>query len=968
VTAFPFNNYLIFYTLPHIPLSYQYMKSSFIKRHTGLSAQDELEMLQCLGFKTLDELTSSIIPKDIQLTKELDLPSALGEKEALAYLKQMLSANAPVKSLIGQGYYGTSMPSVIQRNILENPSWYTAYTPYQPEIAQGRLEMLVNFQSMISGLTGLAIANASMLDEGTAAAEAMMLCKRVKSKSNAFFIDENCFPQTIDVVRTRCETTGIRLIVGDWKSFDPAAEAGLSGVLVSYPNNLGSIDDYKEFFATCHSAKILCIVIADLLALTVLKDPASFGADVCLGSTQRFGIPMGYGGPAAGYMACTDALKRKLPGRIIGLSITADGKPAYRLALQTREQHIRREHATSNICTAQVLMAILATFYAMYQGPEGLRDEAMSSHRKAQVFAKAAKAAGYKLGCEQFFDTVLLETPAKADELVAAALVAGFNIRRVNADSISVSFDATLSCGEFKAFLASLSLKPGSCCCKSAAPQWDSSMNRETPFCAETCFSKFHTETEMMRFMHHLESKDLALNEAMIPLGSCTMKANCASIMMPLTWPEVSELHPMAPENQCKGMRAMLKELEERLAVITGFAATSLQPNSGAAGEYAGLLTIHRYQVSQGQGYRNICLIPNSAHGTNPASAAIAGWKVVPVKCDAKGNIDPVDFKAQAEKHRDNLAAAMITYPSTHGVYEDGVKQLCEIVHANGGQVYMDGANMNGQSALTNPGFIGADVCHLNLHKSFAMPHGGGGPGVGSISCAAHLVPFLPGHQSQGAAQKNSAVSSTEFGSASLCVITWMFLAMLGHKGLKKCTQLSILSANYVAKKLEDCFPVLYCDDNGLVAHECILNTKPMLAESHLSITDMAKRLMDYGFHAPTMSFPVPNTFMVEPTESESKVELDRFITAMRMIHAEMTAVTKGEVPLDDNVLVNAPHTAQAVCADEWNHAYTRSEAAYPVASLRLHKFWPSCGRIDDTYGDRNFCCTCDTLSIAENA
>ncbi len=943
------------------------MNSEFVVRHNGLTAADEQEMLQAIGFSSLEEMTAAIVPADIRLTQPLDLPAPLCEQEALSTLKSILSENSTVTSLIGQGFYGTFMPPVIQRNVLENPSWYTAYTPYQPEIAQGRLEMLINFQSMICDLTGLPVANSSMLDEATSAGEAMILAKNNKPKGDCLFVADSCYPATIDHIRTRCETQAIRLIVGDWKSFDPSSEPGLCGVLVQYPDGLGSIEDYSEFFTAAKAQKALCIVAADLLALTQLKEPASFGADLCVGSTQRFGIPMGYGGPAAGYMACTDALKRKVPGRFVGLSIDADGKPAYRLALQTREQHIRREKATSNICTAQVLMAILATFYAMYQGPEGLRAEAKMIHSLAKSLATSiAKSSNMSVVNANYFDTIVIRREGQASELVAAALEAGYNIYRVNDDCVSIAMDSNSSHKDVSALCAAFGIE-SSVGADGESSSWDVKFNRESNFCEQKCFNKYHSETEMMRAIRHMESKDLALNEAMIPLGSCTMKANCASIMTPITWPELGNLHPYAPKNQCVGVLKMLKQAEAWLAVVTGSCSTSLQALSGAAGEYNSLLTIHRYQVAQGEGHRNVCLIPASAHGTNPASATMAGWKTIVVKCDEMGNIDMQDMQAKAIQYKDSLAAVMVTYPSTHGVYEEGIKGLCEMIHANGGQVFMDGANMNAQVALTNPGFIGADVTHLNLHKSFALPHGGGGPGVGPICCAAHLAPYLPGHVVQGGAQTQSAVASAEYGNATLNAIVWMYLAMMGDAGLKRASQLAILSANYVAKQLADCFPVLYTGKNGYVAHECILNTKPALVKSGIAINDMAKRLMDYGFHAPTMSFPVVNTFMVEPTESESKTELDRFITAMRMIHAEMEAVAAGEVPIDNNVLVNAPHTAAACCADEWSHPYSRSEAAYPVDGLKLHKFWPACSRISDSYGDRNFCSSCDTIAAAEN-
>lgn len=927
-------------------------QTSFIPRHIGPSEADTAAMLAEIGFSSLDEMTAAIVPENIRLKAPLDLPEPLPEQDALAALQKLLSANKPAHSLIGQGYYGTYMPAVIQRNVYENPGWYTAYTPYQPEIAQGRLEMLINFQTMIAGLTGLPVANASMLDEGTAAAEAVHLCVSARSKADTFFVADTCFPQTIDVIKTRCETTGTKLIIGDWKSFDPSSVPGLAGVLVQYPDNFGSVEDYADFFSKCHAAKVLCVVAADLLALTMLREPGAFGADVCIGTTQRFGIPMGYGGPAAAYMACTDALKRKLPGRFIGISIDKDGKPAYRLALQTREQHIRREKATSNICTAQVLTALLCTFYAMYQGPKALARTAGIIHNFACTFATAVAKAGLSVPVKTFFDTVTVQAPGKADELVAAALRAGYNIRRIDADTVSVSFDETCTSDDVTALCAAF----GAATDTEAA--WDDSLllPRETPFCTQSCFNTYHSETEMMRYIHSLESKDLTLNEAMIPLGSCTMKANCAATMMPITWQAVTELHPFAPVDQCQGMRAMLEQLKTMLAVVTGFDGVSLQPNSGAAGEYAGLLTIHRYQVAQGEGHRNVCLIPTSAHGTNPASSAMAGFTVVPVKCDEQGNIDPADLKAQAEAHKDNLAALMVTYPSTHGVYESTIAELCDIVHANGGQVYMDGANMNAQCGLTNPGTIGADVCHLNLHKTFGMPHGGGGPGVGPICCAKHLTPYLPGHVADPA-QTQGAVSSAEYGSAAIDPITWMYIAMMGDEGLRKASQMAILNANYVAHRLAPYFPTLYSGADGLVAHECILDTREMLAKSHLTVDDMAKRLMDYGFHAPTMSFPVHDTLMVEPTESESKYELDRFIEAMIHIHAEMTAVAEGKAPADDNVMINAPHTALAVCGDEWTHAYTRTEAAFPVEGLKNHKFWPGCSRVDNTYGDRNFVC-----------
>lgn len=944
--------------------------SDFANRHVGSTGETRQALLAELGYESLDEMMNDIVPADIRLDEPLDLPEPLSEEAALAELKRILSKNKILKSCIGQGYYGACMPSVITRNVLENPSWYTAYTPYQPEIAQGRLEMLMNFQTMIASLTGLPVANASMLDEGTAAAEAVNLCISSRPKTNTFFVADTCYPQTIDVIKTRCETTGVNVIVGDWKTFDPAKTPGLAGVLVQYPDNLGAIHDYAPFFEAVHAAKALCVVAADLMALTLLREPGSFGADVCVGTTQRFGIPMGFGGPHAAFMACTEALTRRLPGRFIGKSIDANGRTAYRLALQTREQHIRREKATSNICTAQVLMALLATFYMIYHGPEGVKKIAQRIHKRAAKFAKSIENAdSLELKSSSFFDTVVIGAPGRADELVKAALAAGINIRRIDADTVSASFDETTTCADVKSLVTALGAEPAKACCCKLVPAFDAAMTRTSPFCTERVFADFHCETEMMRYIKRLEMRDLALNEAMIPLGSCTMKLNAAAEMMPITWPEAAGLHPFAPADQTEGMREMLGDMAQRLATVTGFAAISLQPNSGAAGEYAGLLTIHRYQKANGEGHRNVCLIPTSAHGTNPASSAMAGFKVVPVKCDESGNIDVADLKTQAEAHRDNLAALMVTYPSTHGVYEPTIRDVCAIVHANGGQVYMDGANMNAQCGITNPGFIGADVCHLNLHKTFALPHGGGGPGVGPIGVAAHLVPYLPGNVVTNPGHEGG-VASAEYGSAAIDPICWMYLAMMGHEGLKTATEMAILNANYIAKKLSPLYPVLYTGNKGLVAHECILDTRAITHEAGISVDDIAKRLIDYGFHAPTMSFPVPGTLMVEPTESESKYELDRFIDAMTAIHREITDIIEGRADKDDNVLKNAPHTAETVSATEWAHPYTREEAAYPAKNQRVHKFWPYCGRVDNTYGDRNFCPCCDTLlaQMEENA
>ena len=941
--------------------------SSFLSRHLGSVGEERQEMLNFLGYDSLQSLMEAIVPANIHLSEALALPEVLSEAGALARLKSILSQNVLKKNLIGQGFHGVDVPNVILRNVLENPGWYTAYTPYQPEIAQGRLELLMTFQTLIAGLTGLDVANASLLDESSAAAEAMTLCRAQKGKGDTFFVADTCHPQTLDVLKTRAQPLGIKVLVGDWKTFDPAACEGLFGVLVQYPDTLGSVEDYTSFFEKVHATKSFCCVAADLLSLALLREPASFGADVCLGSTQRFGVPMGFGGPHAAYFACSDALKRKMPGRLIGKSIDVHGRPGYRLALQTREQHIRREKATSNVCTAQVLTAILATLYAIYHGQEGIEHIAGSLHKKAVVLAQALKEAGYSLVSENYFDTLTLSTP-QAKEIVAKAEALGYNLRLVNEETLSVALGEDISVSDLVSLLSAFGVEADekllSLEVEAVEEAWEEIHDRVSPYMTEKVFQLYHSETEMMRYIKRLESRDLALNEAMIPLGSCTMKLNAASEMIPITWPEITSLHPFAPKAQVVGYEQMLQELSSWLACVTGFDGASLQPLSGAHGEYAGLMAIYRYHQSRGQGHRNVCLIPRSAHGTNPASAAMAGMKIVTVKCDEDGNIDMVDLKAQAEAHKDNLSCIMVTYPSTHGVYEKPIVELCEIVHACGGQVFMDGANMNAQVGLTNPGSIGADVCHLNLHKTFALPHGGGGPGIGPIGVKAHLIPFLPGHNSLG--DGTGAVSGAAYGNASIAPICWMYLAMMGPHGLKEATEAAILTANYVAKKLEGAYPVLYTGNNGLVAHECIFDVRPLTDESGISVDDIAKRLMDYGFHAPTMSFPVPGTLMVEPTESESKAELDRFIEAMLSIKEEIQEVIDGRADKEDNVLHNAPHTAEAVSSDEWNHSYSRAKAAYPVAGLRQHKFWPYTGRIDNVYGDRNLICTCDPMSEYE--
>jgi glycine dehydrogenase len=928
--------------------------SDFRSRHLGSIGSDREEMLRAIGYDSLDTLADAAVPAGIRLEKELVLPEAKSEPGALAWLKSIFSKNVLKKSCIGQGYYGTHVPGVIARNILENPGWYTAYTPYQAEIAQGRLEALLNFQTMITEMTGLDVANASLLDEGTAAAEAMSLALAGAPKGKVIFVSGACHPQTIDVVQTRAEPLGIEVKVGDWETFDPASCEGLFAVIVQYPATCGSVYDYSGFFEKAHAAKAVTIVAADLLALTLLKAPGEFGADICVGSSQRFGVPMGFGGPHAGFMACKDALKRKMPGRLIGVSVDSRGKPGFRLSLQTREQHIRRDKATSNICTAQVLLAVMASMYAVYHGPEGLKHIASTVHKKTATLAASLKAAGVKVLNESFFDSIVVAVSDVAGVIKKAA-DKGYNLRPMG-EYVGVAFDETTTCED----VAAIAEVFGAGVVKGEGTAWDASLSRSSAFLTQKVFNSYHSETEMLRYLKRLESKDLALNESMIPLGSCTMKLNATSEMLPLSWPEVSSLHPFVPADQSQGYREMLELLEGWLAEITGFAAVSLQPNAGSQGEYAGLLAIRRYHLSRGDKHRNVCLIPVSAHGTNPASAVMVGMKVVGVKCDEKGNIDVPDLKARIEEHRENLSCLMVTYPSTHGVFEETIVEICDAIHAAGGQVYMDGANMNAQVGLTSPGRIGADVCHLNLHKTFCIPHGGGGPGVGPIGVAKQLVPFLPGHGELS--EKEGAVCSAPWGSASINTISWMYIAMMGANGLKEATQLAILNANYIAKRLSGFFPVLYTAPNGLVAHECIIDVRPLSDKSGVTVEDVAKRLMDYGYHAPTMSWPVTGTLMIEPTESEAKTELDRFCDAMVSIHGEIMAVANGEADANDNVLKNAPHTADSVIADDWKHAYTREQAVYPLQYLRQHKFWPSVGRVDNVHGDRNLVCTCDSV------
>lgn len=920
------------------------MSAPFARRHIGPGRESRQELLEAIGHDSLESLVEKVVPRGIQWAEGPDLPPALSEAEALASLKATLSQNEVLKSCLGQGYSGTITPPVIQRNILENPGWYTAYTPYQPEISQGRLEALLNFQTMVVDLTGLDVANASLLDEATAAAEAMSLALTASREGRVFWVDEECHPQTIDVVKTRAEPLGIEVQVGALEDFQGGE--GFFGALVQYPSTLGNVRDFTEFAKEVHEAKGLLIVAADLLALTLLKEPGAMGADICVGSSQRFGVPMGFGGPHAAFIACVDRLKRKIPGRLIGVSVDSQGNPAYRLSLQTREQHIRRDKATSNICTAQVLLAVMASMYAVYHGPEGLRAIA----RKVYALTSALAESLDGVINESYFDTV---TVKDAGEVLEKGVKAGYHFRDLGDGRVGISFDETTTEEDLKAILGIFGKEE-------ASGRAEVGLPRKSDFMTQEVFHIYHSETEMMRYLHRLEARDLALNESMIPLGSCTMKLNAAAEMMPVTWPEVGGLHPFVPEDQSIGYRVMLEELSDWLARITGFAAVSLQPNAGSQGEYAGLLAIRSYHLARGGEGRTICLIPTSAHGTNPASAVMSGFQVVGVTCDEEGNIDRGDLAAKIEIHRGKLGALMVTYPSTHGVFEEGIEEICEEIHEAGGQVYMDGANMNAQVCVTNPGMIGADVCHLNLHKTFCIPHGGGGPGVGPIGVAEHLVPFLPGHGRWDSSL--NAVCAAPYGSASINVISWMYIAMMGAEGLLEATGVAILNANYIALRLKEAFPILYTGKDGLVAHECIIDLRPLAAKTGVTVEDVAKRLIDFGFHAPTMSWPVAGTLMIEPTESESKEELDRFCEAMLAIRKEIAEVEMGEVDAQDNALKNAPHTAEMVMSDEWSHPYRREQAAFPVARLRRHKFWPVVGRVDNVHGDRNLVCTCDSV------
>ncbi|WP_392480250.1 aminomethyl-transferring glycine dehydrogenase [Nostoc sp. C110] len=947
--------------------------SSFVPRHIGPNSDDIQLMLKVLGFPSLDALIDQTVPQTIRLKQPLKLPEAESEYAALTSLKKIAAKNEVFRSYIGMGYYDTITPPVIGRNILENPGWYTAYTPYQPEIAQGRLEALLNFQTLIIDLTGLEIANASLLDEATAVAEAMSLSYGVcKNQANAYFVSGDCHPQTIDVLQTRAKPLGIKIIIGDHQTFD--FDQPIFGAVLQYPASDGTIYDYRAFIEKAHAKGALVTVAADPLSLTLLTPPGEFGADIAVGSTQRFGIPLGFGGPHAAYFATKEEYKRLVPGRIVGVSKDAQGKPALRLALQTREQHIRREKATSNICTAQVLLAVMASMYAVYHGPDGLKTIAQRIHYLTLILAEWLQRLGYSISSKPFFDTLQVELGTKPlQEILQAAEARQINLRIFDTSTVGISLDETTTLDDVRdicqIFAGTDELR---FVLNVQEMEWiiqqsglsGEPFSRQSTYLTHPVFNRYHSETELLRYLHKLESKDLSLTTSMIPLGSCTMKLNATAEMIPVSWEEFGKIHPFAPASQTQGYQILFQQLEAWLAEITGFAGISLQPNAGSQGEYAGLLVIRQYHENRGEAHRNVCLIPTSAHGTNPASAVMCGMKVVAVACDSQGNIDVDDLKAKAEKHSNELAALMVTYPSTHGVFEEPIQEICAVVHSHGGQVYMDGANMNAQVGICRPGDIGADVCHLNLHKTFCIPHGGGGPGMGPIGVASHLVPFLPGHPVvtiNDSTQHShiGAVAAAPWGSASILVISWMYIAMMGADGLTEATKVAILNANYIAKKLESYYPVLYQGKNGLVAHECILDLRSLKKSAAIEIDDVAKRLMDYGFHAPTVSWPVGGTIMVEPTESESKQELDRFCDALISIRQEIAEIEVGKVDIQDNVLKNAPHTAESLITGEWQHPYSREQAAYPAPWTREYKFWPAVGRIDAAFGDRNFVCSC---------
>ncbi|HSG07422.1 MAG TPA: aminomethyl-transferring glycine dehydrogenase [Longimicrobiales bacterium] len=950
------------------------LPAGFADRHIGPDSDDVESMLGVVGYPTLDALIDDVVPEAIRFRGDLDLPTALPESELISWLKDRAELNADFRSYLGLGYAGTLTPGVILRNIMENPGWYTQYTPYQAEIAQGRLEALLNYQTMVVDLTGLEIANASLLDEGTAAAEAMHLAhQEAKGDANRFFVSQLCHPQTIDVVKTRAWPLGIDVVVGDHESADLT---GVFGVLVQYPATDGSVLDYTSFAARAHEVGAVVVAATDLLALTLLTPPGEWGADIAVGNSQRFGVPMGYGGPHAAFMATKDAFKRKIPGRIIGVSVDADGKPALRMALQTREQHIRREKATSNICTAQVLLAIMAGAYAVYHGPKGIRAIAQRVRDLTAVLKAGAERLGHEILNEAFFDTLHIRPKDGAEATVRKALEYGINLRAFADGTVGIALDETVLPEDLDDLFevlnggAAAPFDARSLADAVTTPALSAPLARTSEYLTHEVFNRYHSETEMLRYLHKLESRDLSLNVSMISLGSCTMKLNATSQMEGVTWPEFGGMHPFAPVDQAEGYREIFRDLETWLTEITGFTACSLQPNSGAQGEYTGLLVIKAYHEDRSDPHRDVCLIPASAHGTNPASAVMAGMKVVVVKSDDEGKVDMADLEAKAIQHRDRLAALMITYPSTHGVFEKGIRRVCDIVHENGGMVYLDGANLNAQVGLARPGEYGADVCHINLHKTFAIPHGGGGPGMGPICVNDKLAPFLPGHvlHETGGEKAIGAVSAAPWGSASILPISWAYIAMLGPKGVRRASEIAILNANYMAKRLEPHFDVLFRGDHGLVAHEFIIDLRPLRKATGITEEDVAKRLIDYGFHAPTVSFPVAGTLMIEPTESEPTEELDRLCDALISIRAEIEQVELGISDAEDNALKNAPHTAAMVTADAWTHKYPRSQAAYPAPWTRDFKFWPVVRRVDNAYGDRNLVCSCPPTEMYAEA
>ena len=939
--------------------------TDFIGRHIGPAEAETKEMLATLGFDSMDAFIKKVVPASILKDSPLAVGKPQSEAGVLAELQQIASKNQVYKSFIGMGYYNTHTPNVILRNLLENPAWYTAYTPYQPEISQGRLEALLNFQTMVTDLTGLEIANASLLDEATAAAEAMTFCQRSsKSKSKVFFVSQECFPQTIDVVRTRAEPIGVQVVVGDHRTDLDGLDC--FGVLLQYPALDGEVHDYRDTVAKAHAKNALVVVAADLLALTLLTPPGEFGADVAVGSAQRFGVPLGYGGPHAAYFATRDAYKRTMPGRLVGVSIDSRGEKAYRLAMQTREQHIRREKATSNVCTAQVLLANIASMYAVYHGPQGLQRVAQRVHCLTAALAEGLRKLDCEVRTSAFFDTVVVRVGDRAQQIHETARKKLINLRDAGSGLIGISLDETTTPTDVETlwsiFAGGKTIPSFADIDAIAADSLPAALSRSSTFLTHPVFNTHHSETEMLRYLRKLSDKDLALDRTMIPLGSCTMKLNATAEMIPVTWKEFAAVHPFAPLEQAQGYQQLISELEQMLVACTGYDAVSLQPNAGSQGEYAGLLAIRAYHRSRGDGHRNVCLIPSSAHGTNPATAQMVGMQVVVVQCDESGNVDVADLKAKAEMHANDLAAIMITYPSTHGVFEEAVVEICEVVHAHGGQVYIDGANMNAMVGLCAPGKFGGDVSHLNLHKTFCIPHGGGGPGVGPIGVKSHLAPFLPGHRML---ESHAApVCAAPWGSASILPISWTYIKLMGSEGLKRASEMAILNANYIAKRLAPHYPILYAGENGLVAHECIVDLRP-LKDTGVTVDDVAKRLMDFGFHAPTMSFPVPGTLMIEPTESESKEELDRFCEAMIAIREEIRAVERGELKAEQSPLRHAPHTAMDITG-EWDRAYSREQAVFPLKSLRDGKYWPPVGRVDNVYGDRNLVCACPPMADYE--